>query len=111
LFCGVFLRFKLLKETRNPADITYDGKMMADVENVRVWKVMIVDCVNVQSNIRLELMSKTMFNTTIGPVRILVLFHPNANPSVDIEHKVPVNVFLIRFWMGQKRSCGGSISY
>jgi len=85
--------------------------MMADVEKVRVWKVMIVDCVNVQSNIRLELMSKTMFNTRIGPVRILVLFHPNANPSVDIDQKVPVNIFLIWSWMEQKRSCGGSSSY
>jgi hypothetical protein len=76
--------------------------MMADVENIRVWKAMIVDCVNVQSNIRLELMSKAMFNTRIGPVTILVVFHPNANPSVAIGQNVPVNVFLIRSWMGRK---------
>jgi hypothetical protein len=36
--------------------------MMADVEKVRVWKVMFVDCVSVQSNIRQELMSKLVFN-------------------------------------------------
>jgi hypothetical protein len=85
------------------AVITWDVKMMADVEKVRVWKVMIVDCVSVQSKIRLELMSKAMFNTRIGPVRILFVFHPNANPSVAFGQNVPVNVFLILSWMGRKR--------
>jgi len=32
---------------KDHADITWDGKMMADVEKIRVWKVMIVDCVSV----------------------------------------------------------------
>jgi len=88
---------------KDHAGITRDGKMMADVEKVRVWKVMTVDCVSVQSNIRWELMSKTMFNTRISPVRILVVFHPNANPTVAIGQNVPINVFLIWSWTGWKR--------
>jgi hypothetical protein len=76
--------------------------MMADVEKVRIWKVMILDCVSVQSNIRLELMSKAMFNTRSGPVRILAVFNPNANPNVAIGQNVPINVFLIWSWMGWK---------
>jgi hypothetical protein len=63
------------------ADITWDGKMMADVEKVRVWKVMIVDWVSVQSNIHLELMSNAVFNTRIGAVRIFIVFHLNAITS------------------------------
>jgi hypothetical protein len=54
------------------ADIyTWDEKMMADVEKVRVWKVMFVDCVSVQSNIRQELMSKLMFNTRMAQSGLL----------------------------------------
>jgi hypothetical protein len=65
----------------NHADIAWGGKMMVEFEKVRVWNVMSVDCVSVQSNIRLELMSKAMFNTRIGPVKFLVVFNPNAITS------------------------------
>jgi hypothetical protein len=68
--------------------------MIADIEKVRVWKVMIVDCFSVQSSIRQDLMSKAMFNARIGPVRILVVFHLKANPNVAIGQTAPLNVFL-----------------
>jgi hypothetical protein len=79
------------------ADITWGGKMVADVVKARVWVVMTVDCFSVQSNILLELMSKVMFSTRIGPVMILDVFHLNANPTVAIGQYIPVNGFLIWF--------------
>jgi len=65
------------------AGITWDGKMMADVEKVSLEGGESGPC---QRTIQYSsgLMSKTMFNTRISPVRILVVFYPNANPTVAI---------------------------
>jgi hypothetical protein len=78
---------------KDHADITWGGKMVADVVKARVWMVMIVDCFSVQSNIRLELMYKVTFNTRFDPVRILVLFHLNATQMSPL-----VNMFLLMFF-------------